>query len=563
MSRRTDLRRSRKKRRNIWLIASLFLIVILVAAAILIYFYLPYFQEAKVNPTAELQIYHMGELMAEKGYQDEGTLYLPFSYIKRQIDPEIFWDEGSGYVIITTDRDVFHLPQGDYEGMLNLEPYNFTYPTRKVNNEVYLATDPLADYYEIDIRYVEEQSIFLVHDLTVPLLEGKVLKSTKLRSAPEHNVPYYAVLAEGTNVNILRETEGWYWVESACGFVGYLDKKHVKITDIKLEQHEKSAYAPWNPIGEPIKLLWEYVNKYARTDINKIGKLDGVQVVSPTWFSLQKDGLVANIADKRYVDWAHQRGYQVWGLFSNSFDAGLTSTMLRDSELRMKVIKQILSYVDLYELDGVNIDFENIYLKDKDYFVLFVRELTPLLHEKKRTVSLDLTFHSLSENWSMFYDRKRLGEVVDYMVVMGYDQYPAGSTEAGPVAAIPWVEKGIKNLLAEVACDKIILGVPLYTRMWEERVDENGKLTATSKTFTMDATTEWLKANKLTPVYDSKTQLNYAELKQKDVTYRIWIEDLSSMNQRIELMEKYNLAGMAAWRRGFEDANFWKAIAND
>lgn len=503
----------------------------------------------------------MGGLVEQTGYIDEGILYLPYDFVKEYVDPEIERDDPSGYVIITTHKDVFHLPQGDYEGMLNLEPYNFTYPVRKVNNDLFLAVDPLADFYELDIQYVEEDAIFLVHDLSLPLLEGIAIDAFKLREGTSYNLPSYGLVEADTKLNIMREVDGWYWVETRDGLIGYANKKDVKITGVNLKEIEKSAYAPWNPIGEPIKLVWEYVNQHARTDISKIGSLEGVQVVSPTWFSLKEDGLVANIADKSYVDWAHKRGYQVWGLFSNSFDPDLTNKMLSDSKLRNKVIKQILSYVDLYELDGINLDFENIYLKDKDLFVQFVRELTPLLHEKKRTVSLDLTFHSLSANWSMFYDRTRLGAVVDYMVVMGYDQYPAGSTVAGPVSSIPWVEKGIVKLLEEVASDKIILGVPLYTRMWEETTAADGKTTAKSKTYSMDATTKWLEENKVTPTYDSTTQLNYAELDKGDVKYRIWIEDQVSMKQRMQLIDKYNLAGSAAWRRGFEDDSFWKELA--
>lgn len=503
----------------------------------------------------------MGELVEQTGYQDEGILYLPFDFIKTYIDREIARDDSSDYVIITTDKDVFHLPQGDYEGMLNLEPYEFTYPVRKVNNKLFLAVDPLTDFYELDIQYIEEESIFLVHDLSLPLLQGLALDDFKLREGPKTNLSSYGSVATGSKLNIMRELDGWYWVETVDGLIGYANKRHVEIQGFNFKEIEKSTYAPWNPIGEPIKLVWEYVNQYAKTDIAKIGSLEGVQVVSPTWFSLKEDGIVANIADMRYVNWAHERGYQVWALFSNSFDPGLTNKMLTDSRLRNKVIKQILSYVDLYELDGINLDFENVNLQDKDLFVQFVRELTPLLHEKNLTVSLDLTFHSLSENWSMFYDRARLGQVVDYMVVMGYDQYPAGSTVAGPVSAIPWVESGIQDLLEEVPSDKIILGVPLYTRMWEEQIGENGQIFAESKTYSMDATTKWLAQNNITPTFDSKTQLNYAELVKGDVKYRIWIEDQVSMQQRMELMEKYNLAGYAAWRRGFEDEGFWNQLA--
>lgn len=548
MSRRTDLRRSRigrKRSKGTILVVILFVLAISAAVAALIYFYLPYFQEAKINPSTEIKMYHMGELVEQTGYQDEGTLYLPYNYVKEYVDSEIVHDDLSGYAIITTDSGAF----------------DFTYPTRKVNNELFLAADPLTDFYELDIQYIEESSIFLVRDLTEPLLQGVALKTFKLREGPNLNLPSYGTVEIATKLTIMKEVDGWYWVETADGLIGYANKKQIEITGVELKEIEKSIYVAPDPLAKPIKLVWEYVNQHARTETSKIGDLEGVQVVSPTWFSLKENGLVANIADMTYVDWAHERGYQVWGLFSNSFEPALTNKMLTDPQLRDRVIKQMMIYVDLYELDGINIDFENLYLKDKDLFVQFVRELTSKLHEKNRTVSLDLTFHSKSENWSMFYDRVNLGKIVDYMIVMGYDQYPAGSTVAGPVAAIPWVEKGVENLLAEVPSNKIILGVPLYTRMWEETTNDNGTITAKSKTYSMDATNKWLEENKITPGYDRNTQLNYAELEKNNVKYRIWIEDMVSMKQRLELMEEYNLAGIAAWRRGFEDDKFWSRLA--
>jgi len=282
-----------------------------------------------------------------------------------------------------------------------------------------------------------------------------------------------------------------------------------------------------------------------------------LHVVSPTWFHLQKDGLVTNLADSNYVKWAHQNGYQVWGLFSNSFDLDITHQMLSDPDLRIKVIKQLLSYVDLYQLDGINLDFENVYLKDKDLLVQFVRELTPLMHEKDRTVSIDVTFISKSENWSMFYDRKK-----DYVMVMAYDEHWGSSPVSGSVASLPWVEKGIERILEEVPNDKLILGVPFYTRLWIEEKDENGEVHVSSKALSMEKAEKWIEENQAEIQIDPIAMQKYVEVQKDSVTYKIWLEDGFSMQKRIEIMKKYRLAGIAAWRRGFESEDFWSLMAD-
>ena len=247
-------------------------------------------------------------------------------------------------------------------------------------------------------------------------------------------------------------------------------------------------------------------------------------------------------------------------LFSNGFDPELTHQMLSSSEQRMDVIKQLLSYVDLYQLDGINIDFENVNIEDKELLVQFVRELTPLMHEKDRIVSMDVTFISLSENWSMFYDREELSAIVDYIMVMAYDEHWANSPKAGSVASLPWVEEGVQRILQEVPNDKLILGLPFYTRLWIEETNENGEIKVSSKTLSMEKAEEWIKEKGASVIVDEKSGQNYVEVKEDKTIYKIWLEDKFSIDKRIELMKKYRLAGVAAWRRGFETEEVWESI---
>ena len=240
-------------------------------------------------------------------------------------------------------------------------------------------------------------------------------------------------------------------------------------------------------IEGPIQLTWEAV--YTKNpDLATMPVMPGVNVVSPTWFELSgTDGTIKNLGSLDYVNWAKTKGYQVWGLFSNAFDPDLTHEALQNYETRQKMIRQLLIYSQMYQLDGINIDIENVREEDGPLVTQFVREATPYFHQAGLIVSMDITFIS-SGNWSAFYEREKLAETVDYLMVMAYDEHWGTSEEAGSVASFPWVETNLQKLLEVVPNEKLILGVPLYTRLWE--VKETGEVS--SKALSMAEAKEWL-----------------------------------------------------------------------
>ena len=333
--------------------------------------------------------------------------------------------------------------------------------------------------------------------------------------------------------------------------------------EIKENLRDDKPFVPWKPTGEKINLTWEHVLKPSgNPDLSQIGKMPGLNVISPTWFHLENgNGDIKNYASSAYAEWAHERGYQVWALFSNSFDPEITSQALASYDTRIHMIKQLLGFAEMYELDGINIDFENVYLEDKDRLTQFVRELTPFMHEQGLVVSIDVTIRGGSPMWSLFYDRKELGKIVDYMIVMTYDEHWASSPKAGSVASLPWTEKGIVDIMEEdhVPASKLLLGVPYYTRIWtEEYVD--GKKKVTSEARGMEYIQNLITEKNLIPVFLEDVGQHYVEYKEDGKTKKIWIEDSVSMRSRIELVKKYDLAGVASWRRGFESPDIWETI---
>ncbi|PKM88691.1 MAG: glycosyl hydrolase [Firmicutes bacterium HGW-Firmicutes-12] len=536
------------------------LLVVGILIIVLILYFSPSWQQQPLNKTEQPKLFLMGNLIEHAICYEEEELYLSYDFIKEYLDPTIQFNEESKLVIVTTEENVYHFTVGFKDGLQNLTPYSFTYPVIEKDETIYLPADPLKDYYDLDIYEDKKALLVWLHNLGQPIQQGKVIAEGKLRHQNIYRSPWSSVIGKDEVVSILKEEEGWYWVETKDGRMGYLGEDKVELSQIIVSQVPTKIYPPWNPLQKPVIVTWEHAGDKT-VDSRTLGEMEGLQVVSPTWFHLREDGLIVNRADKRYVQWAHQKGLQVWGLFDNDFDPDLTHTFLHDPELRIKAIRQLLSLVELYELDGINLDFENMYLKDKEAYVQFVRELAPLLHEKERLLTVDVTFHSRSETWSMCYDRVGLAEVADYLMVMGYDENGSGSSSAGSVSSLPWVEKGLEKMLEEVSADKLILGIPFYTRLWIETIDEIGKISLTSKALSMVTAEKWIVEHNAQIQIDETARQHYVEVKEGDTTYRMWLEDEFSQNKRIELMKKYRLAGISAWRRGYEPEETWPLLA--
>lgn len=141
---------------------------------------------------------------------------------------------------------------------------------------------------------------------------------------------------------------------------------------------------------------------------------------------------------------------------------------------------------------------------------------------------------------------------------MAYDEHWGSSPIAGSVASLPWVEENLQKLLEIVPNEKLILGVPLYARLWQ--VKDSGEVS--SSALSMDKVQEWLDVHQLTPTYDEASGQNYAELyvDEEKSTYKIWLEDELSLRKRADLAAKYELAGIASWSRSFANELAWLAL---
>jgi len=510
-----------------------------------------------------------------------GSLYLKYEAVKDYIDPSIFYDSADNRVVVTTADKVIDMDTKLLTININYQDVLIDTPLYIHNDEPYVSMDFLSPIYDFKIEYLPS-GIVVLDDFKKAILSGSVNKSKTLfpdiflmadaylnegvflREEPAYSALRIKELNEGDKFSIYSETDGWYKIRTDEGVLGYINKNNTILEGVSENIREEKFFSPpWRPVGEKINLTWDPMY-FTRQDMSEYTTIPGLNVISPTWFHIaDTQGNITNYGSKAYVDWAHSEGLQVWALFSNNFNPDMTSVILRNFELRKKVITQIMVLSELLKIDGVNIDFEDVHYADQEYLTQFVREITPMLRELGLTVSMDVTIRSLSPNWSMVYDRPELAKVLDYMAVMTYDEHWASSPVAGSVASLPWVRTGLERILEQIPPHKLLLGVPFYSRVWEEETLENGEIRVRSTAHSMNGIKIIIEENQALIVFDETTGQNYAEYEKEGKKYRIWIEDEISMRSRIKLVHEYNLAGVASWRKGFEQPHIWDVILEE
>lgn len=513
------------------------------------------------NPTENTTVWN-GTLLDRQyaPFIENGQLMFPVEFVKDYIDETIFWEPESNKLTVTTANQVIRMSTDDLTYYVNHKPFTLDFPVYQLNDSVYMPESLLKDLYGLKAQYYEQTKIAAV-DLEKDEHTTATLKcKTRVFLNADNQSGVLTKIEKGAVVSVYEMENSFFNIRTADGIPGYVYYENLENL-VKTEGTEQAASEPsepWTPSNGKINMLWNQVFKVEQNaNDNRRVVIDGLDVLSPTWFHLTNaEGDLSNIADKDYVNWAHQNGYQVWALFSNDFDGELTHNALSNTESRENIIKQLLAFVSLYDLDGINIDFESVREADGPYYVQFIRELTPFLKEQGVVVSVDMYIPS---PWTAHYQMADVGKVVDYICIMAYDEHWSTSPESGSVASLGWVEEAIENTLERVDSSKVILGMPFFTRLWEEEEVE-GQLSVSSKAFGMEGAYENLEENEAVVVWKDLERQNYGEYEKDGKVYKIWLEDETSIEERLKLVQEYDLAGTAAWKQGFEKDNIWPLI---
>lgn len=288
---------------------------------------------------------------------------------------------------------------------------------------------------------------------------------------------------------------------------------------------------------------------------------DILDEISPFWYTPQiSDGsLIADVGarDMALVEAAHKADILVIPTIHNVDAPEAILPLLRDPARRAQHIAAIMAEVRKYNYDGIDIDYESLPATTRDAYSAFMQELSTALHAENKL--LTVAVHAKTEDfggWGGFQDWKLLGQITDRVRIMTYDYSWRGSGP-GPIAPINWVAAVAEYGRSVVPAEKLQLGIPFYGYNWgpgEEAIAQT-----------------WADIQKLIDQYQPNVNLaardSSGAIEESWFTYRkdgqqrtVWFTDYRSLQSKLDLVEKQDLAGIAIWRLGNEDPQNWNVV---
>lgn len=541
-------------------------VAILVWLAFLILKYAPNYVNTDITNKANLVINNSnvtGDLKKDV-IVENGVIYVSMEDIENFFDPYIYYDEKYNQIITTSENQVTSMVIGENTMVNNGTNVQTSSTVIERDDTYYIPFSSFKDTYNVEISYIESTNTITVDSKDRKYVLADSAKNSNVKAYPTTFSRTVDKIEEKETVTIVQTEEGknnvidgWVEVRTDTGKLGYVKEKTITNELVMRETIEKKKQ-----IDGKISMVWDYYSEYYSAPDRSGEKIQGINVVSPTFFTLVDEGKGqiydnAGEAGKQYVDWAHSNGYMVWPSISNNSYIETTAEIMRDYKLRQDLIKNIVGLIVQYDLDGINIDFEYMHDEDRDLFSRFIIELKPRLNELGAVLSVDVTAPDGSEEWSLCFDRHVLGDVADYLAFMAYDQHGNSSAVPGTNAGYDWVKMNIEKFIGQedVEPEKIILGIPFYTRLWEEN---NGTL----EKYTVDMEDiEEVIPEGATRTWDDNLKQYYVEFVEDGITNKIWIEDAESIKAKLSLVSEYNLAGSAYWAKDREPASIWPVIS--
>lgn len=486
---------------------------------------------------------------------DGDNIYLSKQDLGNFFDKYIYEDTENNNIVTTYNNKIASISLSKNKISINGSNKNTYAHAENKDGTIYIPITELEDVYGIEIKYLPDSKVLTVDSTSKEQKKAIITKNVAVKSSTKFIAKTIDRVKKGSYVIVVSEDKGYTKIRTENGKVGYVKSNKIANTVVVREEMQETKQ-----ITGKVNLVWDYYSEVASAPDRTGITMDGVNVVSPAFFHLNTNGeLTENVgqAGVAYIEWAHSNGYKVWSMVQNAGDGMLnvTSNIMNDYNKRQNLINKIVDYCVKYKLDGINVDFENMKQEDKDMYSRFIIELTPRLKDMGVVVSVDVTAPDGSETWSMCFDRNVIGDVADYIIFMAYDQYGTSSNKAGTTAGYDWVNVSLNKFLKteEIKNDKIILAIPLYTRLWTE--DSSGNV--------IKQTTVSLKnIDKVIPsdvqkTWDDNLKQYYVEYQDGSYTKKMWIEDEKSLKEKISLIKNNNLAGVASWEKGMETDNFW------
>ena len=485
------------------------------------------------------------------GKKTESHYYIDYDTVVSLINKRFYWNEGSASILYALPTEVREIVIEDGSGLCLLE-----------NGQLYLALEIVEQYTNITFETYTAPNRVVIRTGGESYSAVQVAKDTAVRYRGGIKSEVLTDVSAGTTLQIVDDSfENWLQVVSEDGYIGYVDKASLG-ESVEVTNPMTDVVHEYTSITRPyrINMVWHQTTSLIANDA--VGSLltgvTGVNVIAPTWFIINDtSGSLLDISSASYVAMAHERGMEVWAVI-NDFDGGIgsfdeTYQVLSNTDARRRMIDGMMTSVLSCGIDGINVDIEKVSESCAPHYLQFLRELSVSCRNNGIVLSVD---NYVPKDYSSYFDREEQGIIADYVVIMGYDEHYAGSEAAGSVASLPFVEDGILRTLEEVPAEKIINGIPFYTRIWN--TDSTGQVT--SEACSMQMADSFIASNGMSVTWSETAGQNYAELDSAVGLYQIWLEDEQSIAAKMKLIQTYNLAGVASWKLGLERSSVWPVI---
>lgn len=577
----------RRRKRNLGI--KIALLIILVIAAVVGAFlwkrYSPSDEEYDRNAyfgieqEGQLAITVDNQVVEPLGMIADGKAYIQYEIVRDHINSRFYWDPNENTLLYTLPTDMVSVEVGSKDYSVSNEKQSEDYVILRTDGSTaYIALDFIQQYTNIDYEVYDDPSHVMIVTDWGETTVAEVRRDTQVRYQGGVKSPILTQISKGDEVTIVEREENWKKVRTKDGFIGYVKNSALRDEETKEISRDFEEQEFTNISKDyTINMVWHNVtNSDANSGVlEMIAQTKGLTTIAPTWFHVaDTDANLTSIASTEYVNYAHQSNIEVWAAIRD-FDGGIDSyeesyEVLSHTSKRTKLINQLISEALRVGIDGINVDFERISEDCGEHFIQFIRELSVRCRQNGLVLSVD---NYVPMGYNMQYDRKEQGIVADYVVIMGYDEHYAGSPEAGPVSSYDFVKNGIEATLEEVPAEKVISGIPFFTRLWQETPKTEEEIAAavgtdeaeyttnvTSEALGMTAAADTVAQAGVTATWDEDAQQNYATWEVEGVTYKIWLEDAESIEPKLKLMKENGLAGTAAWALGQESSDIWTLI---
>lgn len=506
------------------------------------------------------------EIYAERALLRDGGIYLTLDTVDSLFNDGFYLDEAEQLLSYTLPEELIRVEAGKPYYYSNKETKELPHPAfLNLEGVYYLSLDFTAMVSDFTYAFYENPNRVVIHHQWIDFLYYDTVEAeTPIRFEPDIKSDILRVVPAGEKLYYIGGTgtggRSFFKVMTQDGIYGYVQKKFLgeSYYDALQSVYTEPEYTHIT-MDDKVMLGWQQVT-VAKANENLeqlVETAKEMNVISPTWYRLiDTEGNISSLANESYVQRAHDLGLQVWALIDN-FDQNVsTYELMVSSETRAVLIDNMMAEAAKYGFDGWNIDFETLESKTGPHYIQFIKELSVRCRQEGIVLSVD---NYVPASYNEFYDLEAQGKVVDYVIIMAYDEHYSGSETAGSVASLGFLKKAVNDTLKKMPKERIVMAIPFYTRLWAEQ-EADGAVKLSSEALTMNGAKDVLSRNKVTAQYDEASGQNYAEYKKNGITYKIWMEDMDSLHERLKVIAGADVAGMAAWRLGFETEQVWPVI---